>query len=103
MALAGQMWDMRAAQYLLANGVAILQPNPAAMDVWEWYDQPTWDSGKDQPFLTELFGAIRNRTFGATPDGVGAPINLDQMVVSGYAARLLVLGRCSRSALCDSR
>ena len=31
-----QMWEMRFRQYLLANGVAILQINPASMDTWEW-------------------------------------------------------------------
>lgn len=81
-AIAGQMWDVRARQYLLANGVAVLQINPGAEETWDWYGQSTWDTKNDKPYLTTLFNSIRNGTaFG----GRGAMLNLDKLVVAGYS------------------
>lgn len=44
---AGQMWQQRLLQVLVANGIAVLQPNPIVEDSWDagpWY----WDSGADK-------------------------------------------------------
>jgi hypothetical protein len=69
--LAGQQWEMRLRQFLLANGVAVLQPNPSTSDVWEFYGQDTWDTGQDKPFFQALFEDIQNGTFGVGADGKG--------------------------------
>jgi hypothetical protein len=82
MGLAGQMWEMRMRQFLLANGVAVLQPNPATMDYWEWYGQETWDTGMDKDYFAALFASIRGGTFGGL--GVNA-LDLDRVAVAGYS------------------
>lgn len=40
-AVAGMMWDMRSRQYLLANGIAVLQVNPGGEESWDWYAIPS--------------------------------------------------------------
>lgn len=43
---------MRARQYLVANGIAVLQVNPSASETWDWYGQSTWDEGYDKFVLS---------------------------------------------------
>eukprot|EP00911_Craspedida_sp_UC1_P001100 UC1_evm1s824 len=55
---AGQLWAQRMLQYLVSNGVAVLQLNPIVEDSWDagpWY----WTSGPDKPFLTQVFAGIK--------------------------------------------
>ena len=35
---AGELWTARSHQYLLANGIAVVQLNPYTDDTWEWGD-----------------------------------------------------------------
>jgi hypothetical protein len=39
------MWSLRSRQYLLANGIAVMQVNPQSGDYWEWYSEAVWDAG----------------------------------------------------------
>ena len=41
----GGMWDQRLKQYLVANGIAVLQLNPRYTDTWD--NSPLWWEGKD--------------------------------------------------------
>ena len=63
--LAGELWDMRLKQLIVANGVAVVQANPYADDGWLAYDsdpgepgEPTWTNGTDKPFLTQVFAKL---------------------------------------------
>ena len=80
--LAGQMWALRFRQYLLANGVAVVQPNPQSMDMWEWYGQRTWDNGWDKAFFHDMFASMRNGSFGSLGPAV---FDLDRLMVSGFS------------------
>lgn len=61
---AGQLWNARLHQYLLANGIAVLQLNPYTSDTWEWYtpDLPL-GAGLDQPYFKTLFSAMAGGTY----------------------------------------
>ena len=57
------MWDQRAKQYFVANGIAVIQLNPVEDDSWDagpWY----WPDGEDRPYLTALLGAMASNTLG---------------------------------------
>ena len=55
MALAGQTWDVRLRQSLLANGVAVLQLNPYSMDLWEWCKSLALSFTQNGPRTSSLF------------------------------------------------
>jgi hypothetical protein len=80
----GQLWAQRADQYLLANGIAVVQINPAGGDSWDSPDGGgySWDSGKDKPFLTKLFAQMRSGEYAGLGQGV---LNIDRLSVSGYS------------------
>eukprot|EP00041_Stephanoeca_diplocostata_P015547 m.297114 g.297114 ORF g.297114 m.297114 type:complete len:141 (+) comp20075_c1_seq7:237-659(+) len=57
--LAGELWDMRLKQFIVANKIAVVQVNPSSDDGWLAYDEdpsggPTWSSGSDKPFLYKV-------------------------------------------------
>jgi hypothetical protein len=58
------MWDQRLKQYLVANGVAVLQLNPYIEDNWDNFASQ-WATGKDQAYLPQFFKAIQSGTYGA--------------------------------------
>lgn len=78
----GQIWDMRIKQFLLANGIAVVQVNTATMDSWDWNSQTDWDTGEDRPFLTTLFRQWRSGAYGGLGPSV---LNPERMGVSGYS------------------
>jgi hypothetical protein len=53
--LNGQMWWQRVNQYLLANGIAVVQINVYRGDWWDWPTPAGWRDGADRPFLRTLF------------------------------------------------
>ena len=83
---AGGMWDHRLKQYLLANGVAVLNVNPLSDDSWDafgmaWagytdHGQPA--GGVDKPYLTELHSQIEAGTFGR--------LDASKIVVRGWSS-----------------
>ena len=78
----GQLWDMRIKQYLLANGVAVVQVNTASSDQWDWDSQDEWDSGEDKPFLSQLFAQWSSGAYGGLGKGV---LNPRRLGLSGYS------------------
>ena len=59
---------MRARQYLVANGIAVLQVNPSASETWDWYGQSTWDEGYDKFVLSTSY------RFGSALFSLAAPL-----------------------------
>ena len=78
----GQLWDMRIKQFLLANGIAVVQVNTGSPDEWDWDSQKEWDDGEDKLFLTKMFAAWTDGTYGGLGKGV---LNPNRMGVSGYS------------------
>eukprot|EP00041_Stephanoeca_diplocostata_P015549 m.297127 g.297127 ORF g.297127 m.297127 type:complete len:469 (+) comp20075_c1_seq9:150-1556(+) len=67
--LAGELWDMRLKQFIVANKIAVVQVNPSSDDGWLAYDEdpsggPTWSSGSDKPFLYKVFEMLKNGDLG---------------------------------------
>lgn len=80
--LSGAMWQHRLLQHLVANGIAVLWLNPYSVDLWEWYDEPTWQNGLDKPFLTKLFAEVASGRFaGLGPNA----LDLSRLLVAGYS------------------
>lgn len=82
---AGELWNARLHQFLLANGIAVVQLNPYTADTWEWYtpDLPI-GAGLDQPYFKKLFAAMQAGTYAAgVPAGA---LNTAKLIVSGYSS-----------------
>lgn len=77
---AGALWDQRLKQFLLVNGVAVLQINPHDEDSWDACPS-LWaqggKSGADRTFLPPLFEAIGAGKFG--------PLNPAKTVLRGWS------------------
>ena len=80
----GQLWAQRADQYLLANGIAVVQINPQSGDSWDSPDGGgyAWEHGKDKPFLTKLFAQMQSGEYAGLGRGV---LNVHRLSVSGYS------------------
>ena len=61
---AGELWNARSHQLMLANGIAVVQLNPYTSDTWEWYtpDLPV-GGGLDQPYFKALFEMMHNGSY----------------------------------------
>ena len=83
-AVNGRVWAQRLNQFLLANGIAIVQINPAQGDSWvgSAYTTSAWQQGDDRPFLQTLFGQMHSGEFGGLGAGV---LNPHRLSVSGYS------------------
>jgi hypothetical protein len=82
---AGELWNARTHQFLLANGIAVVQLNPYTSDTWEWYtpDLPL-GSGLDQPYFKKLFSTWGDGTYAkGVPAGA---LNPAKIIVSGYSS-----------------
>jgi hypothetical protein len=78
--LAGVLWDQRIKQYMVANGVAVVQANPILDDSWDAYDDDanhTWSTGQDQPFLRSLFTTLSG-------GGLG-DLNSNRLIFRGWS------------------
>jgi hypothetical protein len=68
--LSGALWDQRIKQYLLSNGVAIVQLNPAESDSWDAGpasasgDFQGWPNGPDHATFESIFGMLKAGTMG---------------------------------------
>lgn len=79
----GALWDQRLKQYLVANGVAVLQVHPRSEDMWD--NNPMWWAGndtkslggKDAPWLATLFAELRAGAFGE--------LDLGKLVLHGWS------------------
>ena len=69
---AGALWDQRLKQYLLANGVAVINLNPITDDSWDNFAL-AWTGynssgqtvgGVDKPFIQEVFAEAKAGKFG---------------------------------------
>eukprot|EP01045_Picozoa_sp_COSAG04_P007209 COSAG04_NODE_372_length_15668_cov_11.135975_6_plen_84_part_00 len=71
---AGELWNSRLHQYLIANGIAVVTLNPSTPDSWEW-DDPNLPAGAglDQPFLKELWSSMKAGTYGGVGKGFFNP------------------------------
>ena len=78
----GQVWWQRTNQYLLANGIAVMQVNTAVSDNWDWWTPAGWATGLDRPFLRALFGQLRSGTFDGLGNGV---LDGAKLLPSGYS------------------
>jgi hypothetical protein len=73
---AGQLWNSRLHQYLVANGIAVVLLSPYTSDTWEWYppelatDQKKGMAGMDQPLLAKLVAMFQDGTYGGLGQGV---------------------------------
>lgn len=82
--LAGELWTARSHQYLLANGIAVVQLNPYTDDTWEWGDPSIPNgSGLDQPYFKALFGSMAAGTYGTLGKGM---LDISKLIVSGYSS-----------------
>ena len=73
---------MRLKQLIVANGVAVVQVNPASDDGWVAYDSdpsggPVWATSSDKPFLTKAFSMLKSGALG--------PLNADRVVLRGWS------------------
>ena len=84
---AGAIWDQRLKQFLLNNGVAVIEANPYVTDVWDtgdaWWNGWTDHSGhvnggRDKGFLPALFNSIEEGEFG--------PIDTSRTFFHGFSA-----------------
>jgi hypothetical protein len=88
--MAGQMWKQRLNQYLVANGIAVMEVNPYLTDQmdsdpksWAGFQynisgaQHTW-GGADKPWYQELFSRMVKGAFG--------PINTKRVMFRGWSA-----------------
>ena len=81
---AGQLWNARFHQYLVANGIAVLLLNPYEADTWEWATPDRKKgSGLDQPFLSKLVSMFEDGTYGGLGKGT---LNPKKLIPSGYSA-----------------
>jgi hypothetical protein len=78
----GQIWSQRVNQYLLANGIAVVQVNPYSKDVWDWATRAVWAAGLDRLFLRELFAQWQSGEYGGVGKGV---LDRRKLLVSGYS------------------
>jgi hypothetical protein len=74
--MAGAVWDQRGKQYLLANGIAVIQVNPWRQDEWD-YPDPYWSTGRDKPFTQTIFKKIK--------EGVYGPLDASRVIFTGYS------------------
>ena len=81
---AGELWNARSHQSLLANGIAVVQLNPYTSDTWEWYtpDLPI-GGGLDQPYFAVLFEMMKNGSYANLGAGV---LDVSKLIVSGYSS-----------------
>lgn len=80
---AGALWDQRMKQYLVANGIAVLQANPVSEDSWDAFEA-AWDGktqgsgGVDKPFLGLLFEEMSAGKFGS--------VDMSKVVIRGWSS-----------------
>lgn len=81
---AGELWNARSHQLMLANGIAVVQLNPYTADTWEWYtpDLPV-GGGLDQPYLQMLFEMMHDGSYGNLGKGV---LDISKLIVAGYSS-----------------
>jgi hypothetical protein len=81
---AGELWNARSHQLMLANGIAVVQLNPYTSDTWEWYtpDLPI-GGGLDQPYLHMLFEMMHNGSYANLGKGV---LDISKLIVAGYSS-----------------
>mmetsp|Transcript_10561 Transcript_10561/g.27138 ORF Transcript_10561/g.27138 Transcript_10561/m.27138 type:complete len:437 (+) Transcript_10561:32-1342(+) len=80
--LAGELWDMRLKQFLVANGIAVVQINPSSDDGWVAYGtDPTggvvWDTSTDKPFVTKVLSMLTAGNLGK--------LDADQVALRGWS------------------
>ena len=73
------MGEQRSFQYLLENGIAVVQVNPAEDDDWD-ADPEDWAGGQDRPFLTALFEKM-----GSGGLAEGAVLDTSRVVIRGWS------------------
>ena len=76
---AGAMWDQRLKQFLVSNGVAVVQINPIETDSWDagpWWWNP--ESSADRPFLTKLFTQMKAGAYG--------PLDISRTIIRGWSS-----------------
>ena len=79
--LAGELWDMRLKQFVVANGVAVVQLNPGSDDGWVAYetasDGSAWNTSDDKPFIEGAFRLLKEGHFG--------PLNPNKVALRGWS------------------
>lgn len=79
----GALWDQRLKQYLIANGIAVLQLNPRSTDTWDntpaWWNgtAPKGQGGRDRVWLPKFFEQMQSGAFG--------PLDASKLVLHGWS------------------
>jgi hypothetical protein len=80
----GGLWHQRLKQYLLVNGVAILDANNYVRDGWDSWDS-IWDGGYDMPFFRSLAGLLGSRRPGAGTSSLFGRLNAQKLAFRGWS------------------
>ena len=81
----GGLWAQRIKQYLLNNGIAVMDVNNYVDDGWESWKE-IWQGGYDPPFFAALVNAMNGRT---AIDGLAGPVlrslNPQKIIFHGWS------------------
>ena len=104
---AGELWNARSHQLMLANGIAVVQLNPYTSDTWEWYtpDLPV-GGGLDQPYFKALFEMMHNGSYanlGTVTHQYGHALMPIVLYYSHLACSFKRVGRSNRADFCQDK
>ena len=80
---AGGLWSQRLKQYLLNNGIAIVEANNYVSDGWESWDDE-WEGGYDAMFFKQFANAMRGGGSSDAPAGL-SNLNPHRLAFRGWS------------------